>query len=183
MIAEPLAIGGPSGSHAQVDNGGLRINLRTEFDQAVLDGRAFAWASQTYDPDGHDTILAVENNSTTHLLKIQKLVFTSDTASLIQLFVISGVTSAGTAAVPGVNLNRASGRTAEATAFCDETANGAQGAGYTRKLLQKQVAVNTLIQLDFDGAIVLPNDWMVGVDLTTAATAANATIFGWFEPI
>lgn len=181
-FAEAHNIIGTGGSAVFVSDGGARVNQRTEFDQAVLDGRAFSWPSQTYDPDANDTIIGVENNSATHVLKIQKIVFTSDTASLIQVFTINAVTMAGTAIV-GANFNRASGRVADATAKTDETGNSEQAGGYTNKLLQKQVAANTLIELVVDGAIVLPQDWMVGVDLTSAATAANATIFGWFEPI
>jgi hypothetical protein len=178
--AEPHAIVGQNGSGVYVEDSGMRTNTRSDFDQAVIDGRAFSWMSQTYDPDAHDTILGVENNSTTHVLKIHKVFVWSDTASAIQVFTISGKTMTGTA-VPGTNLNRASGRIAEATAKADETGNAEQAAGYTQHLLHKQIAANALNILDIDGAIVLPNDFLVGVDLTTAATAANVTIFGWFE--
>ncbi len=187
MIAEATNIAGSTGSTANVTDGALQINPRSEFDQAVLDGRAFSWSSMTYDPDANDTILGVENNSTTHLLKIGRILVSSDTASMIQVFIGKGVTMTGTA-VTGVNLNRSSGRTAEATAIRDETGNGAQAASYVgatyAQILQKQVAASTLVEVDLGAAaVVLPYDGMIGVDLTTAATAANITMIGWFEPI
>jgi hypothetical protein len=180
--AESMSIVGSGGSAVAVRDNAACVDIRSEFDQAVRDGRAFSFASVTYDPDAHDTILGVQNDSKTHLLKIKRIVATSDTASLIQVFCASGVTMDGTA-VTGVNLNRASNRTAEATAKCDETGNSEQGSSYPAKVLQKQVAANTLVTLDVDGGIVLPYGHMVGVDLTTAATAANVTIWAWFEPL
>ena len=180
--AEATCVVGSGGSAVQVDDYAARVSLRSEFDQAVRDGRAFSFASVTYDPDAHDTILGVQNTSTTHLLKVQSLVFTSDTASLIQVFTATGVTMAGTA-VTGVNLNRCTNRVAEGTAKCDETGNSEQGSSYPTKLLQKQVAANTLEVIAVNGGIVLPYGHMVGVDLTTAATAANATLLAWFEPL
>ena len=125
--AEPYSVVGQDGNAVLVDDQSLRVNIRTEFDQAVLDGRGFAWASQTYNPAAHDTILGVENNSQTHVLKIHKILISSDTASAIQVFIASGKTMAGTA-VTGVNLNRTSGRVAEgwATAKADETGNTEQ---------------------------------------------------------
>ena len=175
---------GSTGSAANVTDGALRINPRSAFDQAVLDGRAFSFASVTYDPDALDTILGVQNDSTTHLLKITRIIATSDTASQIQVFTGSGVTMAGTA-VTGVNLNRNSNRVAEATAKADETGNGAQAAGYVgttyAQVLQRQVAANTPVDLDVP--ITLPYNHMIGLDLTTAATAANVTMIGYFEPM
>jgi hypothetical protein len=181
-FAQSMSIIGSSGSAVDVRDNAVCVDLRDEFDQAVRDGRAFAFASTTYDPDAHDTILGVQNDSATHVLKIKRVVATSDTASLIQVFCASGVTMAGTA-VTGVNLNRSSNRVAEATAKADETGNTEQASSYPAKILQQQVAANTPAVLEFDGAVSLPYGHMVGVDLTTAATAADVTIWGWFEPV
>ncbi len=181
-FAEAHAVVGQDGKGVYVDDNAARVNILTEFDQAVIDGRAFSWIGQTYDPDAHDTLLGVANNSRTHVLKVQKIIISSDTASAIQVFAISGVTLAGTA-VPGTNLNRSSARVADATAKADETGQNAQGSSYPIHFLHRRVAANSLVTLDVNGAIVLPYDWMVGVDLTTAATAGNVTILGWFEAI
>ncbi len=181
MSEDIFGIAGASGQTALVKDGGVQVNPRTDFDQAVLDGLAFSWGSLDYDPDAHDTILGVQNSSSTHVLKIHKLIFSSDTASQIQVFRATGVTMTGTAVV-GVNLNGASGRVPEATAKADETNNGEQAAPYTAKIMQKQVAADTPVEILLDGGIILGEGDMVGVDLTTAATAANATFIGWFEP-
>jgi hypothetical protein len=181
-FVESACVVGSGSSTLQVEDNAALVNLTTEFDQAVAEGRAFSFGSLTYDPDAHDTIIAVQNTSTDHLFKVQKILFTSDTASLIHVFAASGVTMTGTA-VTGVNLNRSSGRTAQATAICDETDNGEQASSYPLKFIQEQVAANTLVTLDINGGIVLPYGIMIGVDLTTAATAANGTIIGYFEPV
>ncbi len=137
--------------------------------------------SQTYDPDAHDTILGVQNDDPNRDLYIERIIVSSDTASQIRVFGASGVTMAGTA-VTGVNLSRSSGRVALATAKCDETGNGEQAGGYATALyLVDVVAVNTLKSISIDGAIRVPYNEMVGVDLTTAATAGNVTIWGWYE--
>lgn len=181
--AQATNIVGTSGSTVLVKGNAACVNLRSEFDQAVLDGRAYSWAGLTYDPDAHDTIIAVENNDYDHLLKIKQIIITSDAASLIQIFAASAVTMTVTGAVVGVNLNRGSGRLALATGGWDETGNGEQAGGYLRKFMQKQIAADTPYVIDVDGGIILPYDHMVGLDLTTAATAANGVVIGWFEPL
>lgn len=172
---------GPSGQQVDVvETNCALLRERSPFDQAVLDGRAYAFASVTYDPDAHDTILGVLNEDTERDFHVQTILFASDTASQIQIFEAAAPTMAGTAVV-GVNLNRASGRVAKATAKCDETGNGEQGGGYTKLLARTVVAADVLKQIDVGGAIVIPYGKMIGVDLTTAATGANCTIVGWFE--
>ncbi len=184
MAEDIHGIVGASGRAAEVDDGGLRVNPRTAFEQAVLDGRAFAWAGLDENPSAHDTLLGLENNSPTHVLKIHKIYVGSDTASQIQIFKMSGVTIGTTdgAAVVGANLNQASGRVAQATASSDETGQDAQGGGYATLLHRDTVEADVTKEIPVDGAIVLSEDQMIGVDLTTAATAANATFIGWFEP-
>ena len=186
MAEEIHGIVGSSGRAAEVDDGGLRVNPRTAFEQAVIDGRAFAWAGLTEDATAHDTLLALENNSPTDVLKIHKLIVTTDNTSQIQVFTASGVTPATTdgAAVVGVNLNRASGRSANATCYTDDTGNTEQGSSYPGKILTQVIIAATPTEILFDGAVALLEDHMVGVDLTTASTSnANATFIGWFEPI
>jgi len=179
--AEAQNLVGPSGEMVTVDAGSrARIRPRSEFEQAVLDGRAFSFASVTYDPDAHDTILAIQNDNKDSDFHVQRIVASSDTASQIQVFDTSGVTMAGTA-VTGVNLNRASGRIAQATAKADETGNGAQGAGYTGFLFAELLVANTAKTMEIGGAISIPYNHVIGVDLTTAATGAAVTIYGWFD--
>jgi len=179
--AEAQNIVGPSGAMMTVDSDSrARVRPRSAFDQAVIDGRAFTFASVTYDPDAHDTILAVQNDNLSSDFHVQRIVASSDTASQIQVFDTSGVTMAGTA-VTGVNLNRSSGRVAQATAKADETGNGAQGAGYTALCFRDLLAANTAKTYEVGGAIVIPYGHVIGVDLTTAATGAAVTIIGWWD--
>jgi hypothetical protein len=168
----------------EVESNSAKVRQLSAFQKAIRDGRAWAWASKTYDPDAHDTILGVQNTSRARGLRCERLLMVSDTASQIQVFVGTGVTIAGTAVV-GVALNRAkSGDVAAASAAADETGNGAQAAGYTgavyAKLFTDYLAANIIKDIPLRG-ILLPYGTMIGVDLTTAATAANAVLLGWFE--
>lgn len=183
MAEDIFGIAGASGQVALVKDGGLQVNPRTEFEQAVLDGRAFSWASLTKDATAHDTVLGLKNNSPTDVLKIHKMIVTTDNGSQIQVFTAAGITMAGTTAVVGVNLNRSSGRAANATAFTDETGNTEQGSGYAGKILTQVIIADTVTEIMFDGAIALVGGQMVGVDMTTASTSGTTvTIIGWFEP-
>lgn len=181
LYAEQETIVGPSGAMVDVLDNRLKISPKSAFEQAVEDGRAFAFASVTYDPDAHDTILGVYNTDPEADFHVQTILASSDTASQIQVFEAADVTMTGTA-VTGTNLNRASGRVAKATAKADETNNGEQAGGYTKFLFADLLAADTLKQIDVNGAIVLSYNKMIGVDLTTAATGAAVTIIGWFEP-
>jgi len=175
-------IGANNTESVAVDGTGLRTREISEFDRAVLDNRAYSFASLTYDYDAIDTILGVENNSSAQDLVIQTIFISSDTLSEFVVHSSSGATMTGTAVTP-VNLNRNSGLTATglATAKCDETGNGQQAAGYTGRLLTGRVAADSVARIDVNGAIVLPLDFNVGVDLTDAGTAANVTIIGYFR--
>ena len=164
---------------AQVDNNALRTRQHNEWEQALADGRAFAWQNATYNYTGLDTILGVENNSPTRDLKIKKIFATGSTATEFIVFTISGKTMAGTA-VTGVGLNRNSNNVAEATAKGDETGNTEQAAGYTAALISGRFAINGSVEIDVDGAIVLPQDHMIGVDFTTVGTTANVVIWGYY---
>jgi hypothetical protein len=179
-FAESLNIVGPSGSTVDVKNNRVLENPKTAFQQAVDDGRAYTFASVTFDPDAHNTILGVYNTDSDQDFHVQTIFASSDTASQIQVFEAAAVTMAGTV-VPANNLNRASARVAKATAMANETGNAEQAGGYTKLLFRDLLVANTLKQIDVNGKIVLPVNKMIGVDLTTAATGAVVTITGWFE--
>lgn len=164
---------------AEVDSNALRTRRQNEWDYALANGNAYAWSNATYDYTAVDTILGVENNSATMDLKIKKIVITGDTASEFIVHTSSGVTMTGTA-VTGVNMNRNSGNTAPATAIGDETGNGQAAASYSGGLLSGRFANDGLVEIDIDGAIVLPNDHNIGIDIITNGAAANITIWGYF---
>lgn len=172
--------GSSDGSIADVIDKRLMARARSDFEQALLDGDAYAWTNATYDPDAHDTILGVQNDSTTRDLFIERMWINSDTASQFVVHTSSGVTMAGTA-VTGVNLNRGSSNVAPATAKCDETGNGQQAASYTGRIITGHVAQNGLLEIQLNGGLLLPYGWNVGIDLTTAATGSVMTIWGYFR--
>ena len=181
VFADDHQIRGGDGDAVEVSDNALHVNAKSRFQLAVERGDAYSWATVTYDPAALDTILGVENNDQNRLLYIEKIFFSGDTASQIQVFTVNGITVAGTNAITAVNLNRNSGKVAIATAYDDETGNTEQGTPYTALAMTEVIAASTLKVIEVNGAIALPYDYMVGVDYTTAATGANCTIWGWYE--
>ena len=181
---------GPNGSRVEVIGnevapfqGAMQAEIRSRFQQAVLDGNAYTWASLDKTPDAGDTIFAVENNSSSHTLFIQKIIVSTDLDTEVVIFGATGVTVSGTTTVVGVNLNRASGRAAEATAVTDDTGNGEAASSWPIAFYHTQLTSEAMhLTIDVDGAIRLPNDVMIGIDLVVNCGFANATIWGWFEP-
>ena len=178
--AESKQIAGADGSVAQVSDHALHTKSQSRFQIALEKGDAYSWTSLTYDPDAHDTILGVENSDANRTLYVEKIFFTGDTASQIQVFTAKGTTMTGTA-VTGVNLNRNSGKIALASAKADETGNTAQAGGYEHLICTHVVAANLITVIEINGGVGLVNGEMIGVDYTTAATAANCSIWGWYE--
>lgn len=183
--AESTYIRGPDGSVTEVDDARLRVNPKTEFQQAVEDGRAYSWAALNKDPDAGDTIFGLENNSTDHLLCIEKIIISITVAggSVCPVFTAKGVTMAGTTSVDGVNLNRDSGSSAVpiSTAYTDEIGNGEAASSWPGRLYMPQCLTSVPYIIDVSGAVRLPYDHMIGVDVIENATAANVTFIGWFE--
>ena len=164
---------------AHVDQHALRARQYNEWEHALANGHAYSWQNATYDYTALDTILGVENNSAARDLKIKKIFVTGSTATEFIVFAASGKIVDGTA-VTGVNLNRNSGNAAEATAKGDETGQTEQGGGYPTGLISGRFANDGQVEIDVDGAIVLPQVHMIGVDLTTNGTTCNVVIWGYF---
>lgn len=187
QFADSTYLRGPSGGITEVDDNRLRINPKSEFQQAVEDGRAFSWASLNKDPLAADTIFGLENNSTDYLLCIEKIIISITVAGggVCPVFTASGVTMAGATSVDGVNLNRDSGNSAVplATAYTDETGNGEAASSWPKRLYMPQCLTSVPYVIEVGGAVRLPSDHMIGVDTIEDASAANVTFIGWFEPI
>lgn len=164
---------------AEVDQNALRTRRQNEWDFALANGNAYAWSNLTYNYTAVDTIIGVANNSSTFDLKIKKIVITGDTATEFIVHTSSGVTMAGTA-ITGVNMNRNVGTLADATAIGDETGNTQAADSYSGGLLSGRFAINGIVEVDIDGAIILPNDHNIGIDFTDVGAAANITIWGYF---
>lgn len=181
MYAEDYMIVGDSGSMVAVDDYALRSNVRSRFQQAVLDGDAYSWACLTADPAAGATVFALENNDSARTLYLQTILLSSDTVTRAHVFGASGITVAGTTAVSGVNINRASGNLCQTTAYTLETGQNEAASSWPNRFYAVYVQVDTPMILDINGAIALPNDHMIGVDYVADVAAMNVTFVGWFE--
>ncbi len=180
--------GASTSSLAEVDNNALRTRRNSEWDVALKAGLAFSWSNATYDYTAIDTVLYIQNNSDVYDLKIKKIVMTAKAATQFIVHSSQGNTigaGAQGASIIGVNLNRGSAQlaTSLATARSDEEGN-TQSTAYLGKLLTGLLAAGLIATIDVDGAIVLPNDHDIGIDLTTAGgtDTVNCTIWGFFVP-
>jgi hypothetical protein len=171
-----------AGNVATVEDGRLYTVPRSEFEDAIAAGLAFAINGDTYDYAALDTIVGVKNDAEDFDLVVKRVLVTGDTATEFVGHTSAGVTMAGTALTP-VNLNRASGvaGSAHMTAIRDETGNGQAAASYSGKVLTGRFAANAVADVD-DLDIVLPPGWMFGVDLTTDGAACGATLFVYMRP-
>ena len=187
QFAESTYLRGADGGVAEVVDNCLVVNPKSEFQQAVEDGRAFSWASLNKDPDANDTMVGLGNSSTAHLLCIEQIIISMTVAggSVCPVFTAGGITIAGTLAVPGLNLNRDSGFSAAGMASCitDETGQDELGSSWPKRLYMPQVLTSVPYIIEVGGAVRLPATHMIGVDILEAGTAANVTFIGWFEPL
>jgi hypothetical protein len=151
------------------------ISDREVHDTSLNKGLAFNWVNVSYDYDAGDTILWLRNDSTKRPLVINKIVLWCDTATEVVIHFPEETVPAGTE-VAGVNLNRTSGNTAEATAYSDETGNtqGAVGARY-------RLPAGIPAALDVEGAIILGKNGEIGIDFVTDGGACLAAINGYFH--
>ena len=146
-------------------------------DSSVVDGLAFSWSNATYNYDAADTILAVQNTSTTHNLHIDQIWCHGDTTTRVVVHATSenGFTMAGTS-VTGVNLNRSSSNVAGATAKADETGN-TQG----NILWSGSIPADSATPVMVNSGIVLDLNDVIAVDYTDDGGEAFVTIIGHYE--
>ena len=146
-------------------------------ESSIVDGQAYSWTNATYNYDAADTILAVQNTSTTHNLHVDQIWCHGDTTTRVIVHATSedGFTIAGTT-VTGVNLNRASSNTAAATAKADETGN-TQGNILWAGSIPADNATPVLI----NAGIVLDLSDVIAVDFTDDGGEALVTIIGHYE--
>ena len=137
--------------------------------------RAYSWSNATYDYDAADTILLVKNTSTDNDLVIEDMHVGGDTETEVIIHCPTCSTPTGTA-VTGVNLNRKSNKTADATAKADETTNSQ--ANVIKKIL---INGNNSEFIDFKGAIVLGLNDCIAVDFVTNGGACYVTIRGYYH--
>ncbi len=183
QFAESVIVRGADGGTADVSKGAMRINPRTRFLQAVQDGRAFSWASLTYDAVAADTVFGLENNDTTYSLYLHQIIIgIGNAATECKVFGANGITVAGATAVAGVNLNRNYGTVPNTTAFTKETGQNEAGSSWLTTFYNLRIPAQGSTVINVNGAIVLKTDAMIGVDYVAGnPDAANVTVVGWFE--
>ncbi len=153
-----------------------RSTTRSEMETvSQQSGLAFSWSNATYDYAAADTILLVKNTSSVDL-HVEAVLVSGDTATEVVVHSPTTVTSPTGTAVTGVNLNRTSGKTAEATAIADETTN-TQG----NIISAFRMPANTPVGVGLEGALVLGSGDSVAVDFVTDGAACNVTILGYFD--
>jgi len=144
-------------------------------------GTAFSWTAVSADIDTGDTMLLVANNSTTQNLHINKIYVWADVPAQFKVHVPAYVTPAGTTVV-GVNLNRTSGKVADATAMADETANVFAQANVITTVRNNEATADEFGQwIDYEGALILGYHQSVAVDIIGESAEFQCTITGFFH--
>ncbi len=170
-----------SGTKAQVsDDNMLRTYAKTESEishESENHGRAFTWSNVTYDPAAGDTILLIKNTSPTLGLIIQHFSIGSDVNTVATIHSPTCAIPTGTA-VTGVNLNRQSGKTAEATAICDETTNSQANVMHNVYVL-----ANTSTPINTEGSLILGLNDCVAVDFVADVGACYVSIKGYYHDV
>jgi hypothetical protein len=171
---------GKTNSVAAVQDNRLQVDAITETElvAAIENGDGYSWTC-AYDYGAAETILLVKNTSSVENLHIDKIIMSSDTATLATIHCPTvAFTIAGAALVTGINFNRVSGKVALATAYQNESGN-TQGAILQLPYL---LTPNADYTINFnDSVIILGNGQSIGIDYTTAGTMARITIIGHYH--
>ena len=166
-----------SGDLAYVDDHRVavtsRVNPRIAY-ASKYDGLSFSW-THSYDHDAADTILLLSNSSTTKNLYLHTISIGADTATQFVVHSPAYPTLAGTL-VTGVNLNRTSGKVAEAECYGDETGNTQANVIFSGFIGSSMTAI-----LPPEGTIILGYHSCIAVDLVTAGTMGSVVFTGYYE--
>lgn len=171
----------PDGAFVDVEDHHLLVkaSTETEFEHVSEDeGLSFAWSVVALDIGAAGTILLVQNDDSDKNLHINRVSFSSDLATELDIHLTDEavLTPAGTAVV-GVCLNRAAPKVAEAIAKSNET-NNVQG----NIIWANRILADTVVTVDFGGAVILRKGQSVAVDITTASTSLiNCNIMGYYD--
>ena len=181
-----LIQGGKSGVIADVNKDNqLLIDAVTlsAFAKASRNGDAYSWNAVTADIETAENMLSVINQSRSRLLHITKFYAWADVASVFHVHCPAPGTWAGTAVV-GVNLNRASQKTADAVAYADETGDTYAAANDVLALHTNETATDIFgVDWDFEGALTLGYDDCVSCYIVGASAAFNCTFMGYYKDI
>ncbi len=155
----------------------VRAITETQIEHAADHGRAYSWDSLEINIDAGDTMLFVQNNSTTPLLCDRLILTGSDVICLWNIGTCTKTTTATGTAVLGFNLNTGFSTTlAEATAFSDETAV----ADTVNLVLRYWTAITTSAVIDLSGVILGQNHYLQ-VNQETESNSGSAILIGHYE--
>lgn len=145
---------------------------------SATDSLAFSWTIIPVNSDDADTILMVQNTSDSLLLHITEILVLTDLNSTgATVFTIDNATTPVGLAVIGVCWNRAAPKVAPAAAVGDDTANTTQ----ENIIFDEEILADEPRVWDLHGALILPKNGAIGIDLTLGATAlCSASIQGFF---
>lgn len=166
-----------SGNHMGIPGSSLYVIKQTALEGASREGqRAFSWSNATFNYAAGDTILLVENTATARSLYIDQIWCHSDTTTRVTIHLTNeaSLTHSGTS-VTGVNLNRESSNTAEATATADEV-NNVQGNVVFAGSIPSDTSTPMLV---CSGLILDLND-IIAVDYEDDGGEALVTILGHY---
>lgn len=151
--------------------------------EATLKGDAYSWNSISADLAAGDTALLVGNESKTRFLVIHSCYIACDLPTFVDFHLTHPGTWAGTA-VTGVNLNRGSNNTADATAYTDETGASQGDIILTGAATEHTVGQESTVEpvtYNFEDSIILAEHDCFGVDVVgNTAARFECTITGYF---
>jgi len=189
--------GAGSGTRASVTdsnrlNTSARIGSRLYY-CSRYDGNAYTWTAVSADIDTGDTGLYVVNNSTTKKLYIERVYVWGDVAAQFKIHCPAYATPAGGSVVVGMNMNRTSGRAADATCRADETANTFAAANVITTVRNTYMsrgngddnadipAAGFGQWVDYQSALILGYHDAIAVDIIGETAAFECTIIGHFH--
>ena len=173
LAAGVTILGADNSELVFADHHALRVNPRSPFQQAVLDGDAYAFFG-SYSTTAADTVLYIRNTSSIKNLYIERIILGAVTTALIEIGTSAPPTEAGSAVTP-TNLNRVTTKVADATCIEDQT-----GATTLLNMLEVHTGVGTPVDLHIGGGIVLGKDDCLNVDDITGTSMTSVTVWGYF---
>ena len=191
-----LEDGKGSGQQASVSENRLNVSARTGsriYYCSRNDGNAYAWTAVSADINTGDTGLYLVNNSTTKKLFIEKIYVWGDVACQFKIHCPGYATPAGGSDVVGVNINRTSGKEADATCKADETANTFAAANVITTVRNTYMsrgngddnadipAAGQGQWIEYAGALILGYHDSVAVDIVGETAAFECTILAHFH--
>ena len=170
-----------SGRQAKVDDENRLVTSATNTPKIASvsqnNGESYVWTAYV-DWGADKNAIWLRNDSNSLKLHIDRISITAAAAAVVEVWVGNGNTVGGTT-VTGVNLNRSSGKTADATCRHTNT-NVDAGTGMTL-LGTYHIPATTISCIQFGGALLLGVNREVAVNLVTDVGNTAINVFGYFH--